>query len=236
MIVQPVPIQQQAANRDATQYRPANIASDVAVPAALSGITGIAAVIGYAWLWWMWPDRWPDFPLECALPVFLITAGAMWYWRMRHHDDTLIALTERAEAQRDAAAKAQQIETTYATMIEVTQRQAGTDRIFYMGRIPPPIRDEIAVQFARAALNNLSLAERQWAGSGKPMTSGESGEYRTVKRRMMDATPALLGYVTVSGRQRLVATAEGRQVFEQFVAEYERKAGRTGEPADDGDE
>lgn len=230
---QPI-IQQPAANRDATQYRPASLSSDVWVPAALAGITGMAAVLGYAWLWYEWPAKWPDLPLEWAIPVFLVAAGAMWFWRMRHHDDTLIAAVERAEAQRDAAAaKAAQVETVYTTLLEVTQKKVGTDEVVFMGRIPLPISDDVAAQFARAALDNLSLAERPWAGAGKPMTAGEAGQYRTVKRKLLDAKPPLLAYVTNGGRQRLMATDEGRQVFGQFLAEYERQSGRSGEPAED---
>lgn len=193
-------------SRDARQYRAAHPLSEVVVPLALAGVSAAAALMITAWLYMeiSWLPQW------IVLLSTFVTFVVVWVWRLRHHDDNLLALDEQTRMEQ-AVNMPPPVEANYIH-IDMSVKKADGKRL---QRFDLPCSEETLVEVAEAMLGGSLLQDSEWAGKsrGKPFSEGGLRRFKTTLigqgiAQWVDSTNPRLG-VTLSNT--------GREFMQQVI-------------------
>lgn len=179
-------------------------ASDVFVPLAQAAITGavcgLAAALGaYVWHW------------QAVVPVS-VGGGAMvlsWFWLLADHR-SLLRVTETMIGAPQPEQAAPETQTT--VRLEVTEHNGQNSDT--MRFVDLPCSEGIFRHIAQGVLAGHPFSEREWAGSGKPISGPK---FRKLQSALL--TAGYIRWASQDHRQGVALTRKGEQLFRQVSEE-----------------
>lgn len=203
IVIQPDPF----TARIGKAWRPATQESEVFVPLLLAVVSGSLAAGLYLWAWWEIDAL--HLSVECVPFIFLVTAIVVWVWRIRKHDEMLLASDLQAQVAQET-----QLMPEPSVRVDVTLHRSDRNTPQLL-RFDLPCNEETLYEVADALLHGSNLNESDWAGlnQGRPFSEVSLSKFK----RALVAYNLAEWVDPKNVRLGMKLTDEGRQFFEQVI-------------------
>jgi len=185
--------------------RAASLESDVLVPLAQAGATGVVVALagGVVAIWLRWPWWWPVAGGCLSMATaWLMLLGA--HRRLLWIYETVSEAVEAVKEEREP--KSEQV------LVELYQRTDNQNRVQARRfELPPGVTVRAFRDWARDVAGGRSAARAQWVGPGRPFSRDSYDQFSQAMEKL-----GILANVPGKGRQ---VTAGGRHLLARWLSE-----------------